>query len=296
MNFRNVILLAPVAGLLLTSSLARADFGYTMTRKGGPGGGSGDTKYYYKGQKMKTDSGTTATILDFDAQTITTINNTQKTYTVRKFSDLGEGIAAADNVQADVKETGQHKTINGFNASQMVMTVQMDMQGMKAQMDMEIWVSPDVPGGQELHAFHQRNASKYPYTAMAQGANPGMRAAMANLQKKMAGLNGVPVLEVVHMKMGGEAAAQPGQAAQAAQGAAQSDPRMAAARAQLEQMAKQPGPAGEQAKLALARMGGASSGGGGGGMDITMEAGSFSTGSIPDSVFAIPAGYQKSEK
>jgi hypothetical protein len=290
MNSRNVILLAPVAGLLLTSSLALADFGYTMTRKGGPGP-AGETKYSYKGQKMKTDSGTTATILDFDAQTITTINNTQKTYTVRKFSDLGEGIAAADNVQADVKETGQHKTINGFNASQMVMTVQMDMQGMKAQMDMEIWVSPDVPGGQELHAFHQRNASKYPYTAMAQGANPGMRAAMANLQKKMAGLNGVPVLEVIHMKMGGDAAAQAGQAAQAAQ----SDPRMAAARAQLEQMAKQPGPAGEQAKQALARMG-AASGGGGGGMDITMEAGSFSSSSIPDSVFAIPAGYQKSEK
>jgi hypothetical protein len=31
-------------------------------------------------------------------------------------------------------------------------------------------------------------------------------------------------------------------------------------------------------------------------MDITTEAGSFSTSPIPDSVFAIPAGYQKSEK
>jgi hypothetical protein len=291
MNSRNLILLAPVAGLLLASSLARADFGYTMMRKGGPGGGSGDTKYYYKGQKMKTDSGTTATIVDFDAQTLTTINNTQKTYTLRKFSELGEDVAGADNVQADIKETGQHKTINGFNATQMMMTVQMDMQGMKAQMEMEIWVSPDVPGGQELHAFHQRNASKFPFAAMSQGGNSGMRAAMANLQKKMAGLNGVPVLEVIHIKMGGDAGAQAGQAAQAAQ----SDPRMAQARARLEEMAKQPGPAGEQAKLALARMGGAPSGGGGG-MEITMEAGSFSSGPIADSVFAIPAGYQKSEK
>lgn len=289
MNLKNLILLTMIA------NMARADFGYTMTRKGGPGGGSGDTKYYYKGQKMKTDSGTTATILDFDAQTLTTINNTQKTYTVRKFSDLGEGMAGADNVQADVKETGQHKTINGFNATQMMMTVQMDMQGMKAQMDMEIWVSPDVPGGQELHAFHQRNAGKFPYAAMSQGGNPGMRAAMANLQKKMAGLNGVPVLEVMHMKMGGDAGAQAAQAGQAAQ-AAQSDPRMAQARARLEEMAKQPGPAGEQAKLALARMGGAPSGGGAGGMDISMEAGSFSSSPIPDSVFAIPAGFQKSEK
>jgi len=280
MNLKNLILLTLIA------SMARADFGYVMTRKGGPG----DTKYFYKGQKMKTDSGTTATVVDFDAQTLTTINNTQKTYTVRKFSELGEDMAGADNVQADVKETGQHKTINGFNATQMMMTVQMDVQGMKAQMDMEIWVSPDVPGGQELHAFHQRNASKFPYAAMSEGGNPGMRAAMANLQKKLAGLNGVPVLEVIHIKTGGAGAAQAGQAAQAAQ----SDPRMAQARARLEEMAKQPGPAGEQAKLALARMGGAPSGGGG--MEITMEAGSFSTSPIADSVFAIPAGYQKSEK
>jgi hypothetical protein len=71
---------------------------------------------------------------------------------------------------------------------------------------------------------------------------------------------------------------------------------MAQARARLEELAKQPGPAGDQAKQALARMGGAPSGGGAGGLDITMEAGSFSSSSIPDSVFAIPAGYQKSEK
>jgi hypothetical protein len=288
MNLRNLILLTVVA-----SAVARADFGYTMTRKGGPGGAaSGDTKYFYKGQKMKTDSGTTATILDFDAQTLTTINNTQKTYTVRKFSDLGQTMAASGaDLQADVKETGQHKTINGFNATEMVMTAQMDQQGMKAQMEMEIWISPDVPGAGELHAFHQRNAAKFPYAAMSQGGNPGMRAAMANLQKKMAGLNGVPVLEVIHMKMGGDAGAQASQAAQSAQ----SDPRMAAARARLEEMAKQSGPAGDGARQALARMGGAPSGGGGG-MDITMESGNFSTGSIPDSVFAIPAGYQKVEK
>jgi len=29
---------------------------------------------------------------------------------------------------------------------------------------------------------------------------------------------------------------------------------------------------------------------------MTTESGDFSTGSIPDSVFAIPAGYQKSDK
>jgi len=294
MYTRNPNLSMLTASLLLIAGAARADFGYTMTRKGGPGPG-GETKYSYKGQKMKTDTGATATILDFDAQTVTTINTTQKTYTVTKFSDVAQGVPGGAEVQADVKETGQHKTVNGFNASQLVMSMQMDspqlqQQGMKMQMDLEMWISPDVPGAQELRAFYQRNMAKFPWAAMGDGANPSMRAAMANLQKKLAGMNGVPVLEVVHIKSGGG----PSQGAQAAQ-SAQSDPRMAAARAQLEQMAKQPGPAGEQAKMALARMGGAMAGGSGG-METTMEAGGFSTSPIPDSVFAIPAGYRQVEK
>jgi hypothetical protein len=293
MNTRNLIRFTQVASVLLIASVARADFGYTMTRKGPA---AGETKYFYKGQKMKTDSGNTATILDFDAQTITTVNNTQKSYSVKKFSDLGDAMAATGaDVQADVKETGQHKTINGLDATQLLMTMQMEMpqaQGMKSQMDMEIWISADVPGGKDLRAFYQRNASKFPWAAMGEGSSPSMRAAMANLQKKLAGMNGVPVLEVIHVKMGGGGAAQASQAA----AAAQSDPRMAAARAQLEQMAKQPGPAGDGARQALARMGGAPSAGGGGGIEITMEAGGFSSAPIPDSVFAIPAGYSQSGK
>ena len=40
-----------------------------------------NSKIFFKGQKMKVDNGDTATILDFDAQTITTVNNKQKTVT-----------------------------------------------------------------------------------------------------------------------------------------------------------------------------------------------------------------------
>src|SRR6185437_16076492 len=80
---------------------ARADFSYTQTRKAMqspmPGGAADQvTKHYYKGQKMKTDSGTTATILDFDAQTITIINHSQKSYTVSKFTDIAQTAKAAE--------------------------------------------------------------------------------------------------------------------------------------------------------------------------------------------------------
>jgi hypothetical protein len=71
---------------------------------------------------------------------------------------------------------------------------------------------------------------------------------------------------------------------------------MAQARARLEEMQKQGGPQAQAAAQALARMGAAPGGGGGSGFEINMESSNFSTASIPDSIFAIPAGYQQSEK
>src|ERR1700761_2231585 len=67
------------------SMMARADFSYTETMKGG---GDVTTKHFLKGQKMKLERPDGGTILDFDAQTVTTVNNKDRTYSVTKFSDL----------------------------------------------------------------------------------------------------------------------------------------------------------------------------------------------------------------
>ena len=108
-----------------------------------------------------------------------------------------------------------------------------------------------------------------------------MRQSLAELQRKMAGMKGVPVLQIVKMKtLGNEAQNEKMQ-----QG-------MAQARARLEEMQKQGGPQAAAAAQALARMGGAS---GGSMFEMTMESGNFSTSAIPDSAFAIPAGYKKAE-
>lgn len=272
---------------LVGTMAARADFSYSMTRKSAQGSGE-TTKTYLKGQKMMIDSGSSVTILDFDAQTITHISNSNKTYTVQKFSEVAQS-AGDMNVTADLKETGQKKVINGFNATEMLMTVDVDSparSGMKMQMEMHIWVSPDVPGSQEMRAFYHRNADRFPWSAMASGANPSMAKAIGDLQRKMATANGVPVLEVMKMKMGGAGA--PGMTSQQQ---AQADQ----ARARLEEMQKQGGPQAAAATQALARMG-AAGGSGAGGFETTMEAGNFSSASIPDSTFAVPAGYAKSEK
>jgi hypothetical protein len=278
---------------LVATSTAYADFSYTTTRKAqGPPAAAATpstTKYYFKGQKMMTDSDATAMIMDFDAQTVTTVHKSQKTWTVMKFSDVGQVLKQTDlDAKMDVKETGQKKVINGFNATQVIMTMEMDspqmsQAGMKMQMEVDTWLSSEVPGAKELKAFHEKNAGNMPWAAMG-GSASGMQKAVADIQRKMVNFGGVPLLQVVKVKSAGGGA----QAAQMQAG-------MAQARAQMEAMVKQGGPQAAAAQQALARMGGGASGGGSL-FETTVESSDFSTSTIPDSTFAIPAGFQKTDR
>lgn len=267
---------------LATSFAARADFSYTQTAKASQGTPQ-VTKSFFKGSKMLADRGDTATLFDFNAQTITTINKAAKTYSVKK---IGEDVGAAGVVpQIDIKDTGQKKTINGYNCSQTMMTMSMDSPGgapggMKMQVEVELWISADVPGWQNMRAFFQKNAGAL---AMMGGGNPGIQKAMAEMQKKMAGMNGAAVLQTVRMKSAGGNDAQ----------MAQAQAGMAQARARLEEMVKQGGQQAEMAKQALARMPG---GGSGASLfESTMESSNFSAADIPESTFAIPSGFTQKQ-
>jgi hypothetical protein len=147
--------------------------------------------------------------------------------------------------------------------------------------EIELWLSRDVPGSQELAAFYKKNAARWPVAAS--GGSPSMQKAMAKLQQQFSQLDGVPVMEVIRMQTSG-AGPSGGQSQQ-----------MDAARARLEAVANGGGPGAAGAQQALARLN-AMSGGSGSLFDITMEAGNFSAAPIPDSAFAVPAGYQKLDK
>lgn len=270
---------AQIALLFLAASpAARADFSFTMTQKSGPGNGM-VVKHSIKGQKEVEDRGRVTVVMDFDAQTLTTIDHNAKTYKVARFSDLGSS-AAAGEVQAEVRNTGQKKTINGFEATEVLMTVQVDtargsQPGFKGQMEVELWLSRDVPGSQELRAFYKRNGAHWPVAGSDGSAS--MQKGMAKLQQQFAELDAVPVMEVIRMK--------------SAAGAGASGAQMDQARARLEAVAKGGGPNAAGAQQALDRLNAMS--GGGSLFDITMEAGNFSSAPVPDSQFAIPAGYRK---
>jgi hypothetical protein len=155
---------------------------------------------------------------------------------------------------------------------------QMSQAGMKMQMEIDIWRSSDVPGAREMKAFYQRNGPSFPWAAMGGSGAQGMQKAMADMQRKMADAGGVTLLQTVRTKSAG--------GAQAAQ--------MQKARAQLEAMIQQGGPGADAARQALARM--PAPGAGGALFEMTMESSDFSTSSIPDSAFAIPAGFQKVDR
>lgn len=271
---------------LAASFAAHADFSYTQTSKSSMGAGAPSvTKYYYKGSRILSDTGNTARIMDFGAQTMTTIDKTAKTYSVQKIGDMMPAGAATPMPEIEVKETGLKKTVNGFNCTQVMMTISMDSPapappGMKMNMEMEMWISPDVRGWESMRAFFQKNA--YALTSMG-GGNPSMQKAMTEMQKKMMSMNGMPVEEIMRVRMGGGAAAAMGQAA--------GDPRMAQARARLEALIAQGGPGADAAKQALARMPGGGGGPGAPMFETTMDSTEFSTADVPDSMFAVPAGY-----
>ncbi len=265
--------------LVLASSVC-ADFSYTTTIKGaGPAAGA-VTKHKIKGNKMKIDTGSNIIISDLDAQTVTSINVAAKTYSVSSITQPGSALAKSGmEVKAEVKDTGQQKHIGGFNCRQIIMSMTMTGQPMAMNMENEMWVSADVPGAAELKAVGIKMAEKGLYPASGDARSSRM---MADLQKQMAKVNGIPVLQITRMKSGDDEKSKQMQA------------QMQAMRAKMEAMKKAGGKQAEMAEKAMAAMGGA--GNSKYLMEITSESSAFSTATIPASEFAIPAGFKKADR
>ncbi len=295
---------------------ARADFSYISTSKVTGGSAAAmagqaanrTTKLSLKGQKLASSTPENTVIIDFGAQTVTTINTAQKTYTVKKFGEVNSSAATVD-ATVEVKDTGQKKTVNGFNASEVIVTVNTEMEtgrgpAMKMQMEMDLWISSEVPGVAELRDFYKKNLANFPWNAMMGGTNPSMQKAMVQLQKKMAELDGVEVERVIRVKPAGgtQMPAMPAMPQMPQMTAAQ-QAQMQQAMAKMQAMSQQGGPgaaAAQQAMAAMANMGrggptaagGAQGSGAGSLMEITSDSSGFSNASVSDSAFAIPEGFK----
>jgi hypothetical protein len=198
-------------------------------------------------------------ITDLDKETITHIDTEKKTYSVMTFAQMRQ--AAADlmkkiqqapaqqapgaqqpksnlktSFEVSVKNTGVSKTVNGLNAQEQVVEMQMHVTdpnaaGTEAQntatytVTTDAWIAPDPPEVKEIQDFDARMGKKMmegldlsaftkpagANAGLAQmfGSKPGTAEAMAQMGKEMAKLKGTRVMEVT--RMGGDAPAAKGQ-------------------------------------------------------------------------------------
>ena len=301
-----------------------------------------------KGDRMATVSGDRISVIDLNKETFTDIDLKNKTYAVITFADMMRAMAkmsekvkgneAQLSFKADVKNTGATRTINGLNTKQAILTLTMEgtdkdsgkTGGMQITTDM--WITPSMPGYDEVRNFSLRMAQKLNWTpnsgflsAMV-AQQSGMSKGMAEVVKEMSKLDGIPVLQVVRMGASGtgvpseaeiEAQRQSATTQQepaptvsdaagtAAAGVATSRTGRVGAiagglggfgrfgrRKQQEQQPQQQPPA-EQPQAQATPTQGGSPASSGTLMELTTELTSFSSGSVDGGKFEIPAGFKQ---
>ncbi len=233
------------------------------------------------------------------------------------------------NFAVNVRNTGASKEVSGLNAKEAILTMALEGQnkqtGEKGAFDItnDMWLAPDVPGYNEVREFQRRFAQKMgmifnqALRPSLAASNPAVLQGMGEMAKEMSKIQGTPVLQIT--RMGSTPDGKPLPAASEAPLPASSGPDMPSA----GDVAKQGAEEGATAKMSkkLGGLGGALGGFGFGHkkkkeeeqqkqadsqqknqppqagvlMETTMEMGGFSSASIDDGRFQVPAGYQQIE-
>jgi hypothetical protein len=189
-----------------------------------------------KGNRMAHINPDHTEIIDLDAETITSIDTLKRQYTVVTFAQMKQQIeAAAEKMKAQqqkteatapqqpsttdvsfqihVRNTGQAKDVSGLNASESILTMNMDAtdkssgQTGSLAITNDMWLAEEIPGYDEVKEFYRRFAEKMG-TVFSSAINPAMLAqyqgagkGMADMAKEMSKLKGTPVLQVMRMGM-----------------------------------------------------------------------------------------------
>lgn len=199
-----------------------------------------------KGDRKATMSGDKGQIIDLAEEKVYDLDMDRKTYKVRTFAEIRrqmeedrkkaeeqarkaqEQAAKAQErqekaqpdknakemqIDLDIKETGQRKSLNGFDTRQVVMTVTMYEKGKTLEqaggmvLTNDMWLTAKIPALQEIQAFDMRYyqqlaspvvaGASAEQMAMALAQFPGMKDAMAKAQTEGSKLDGTPILTTV---------------------------------------------------------------------------------------------------
>lgn len=332
-------LFALVSGIaVLTSSTLLADFSYQETSNITGGMVARMMKFAgafskkarepiqstiaVKGNKMVHRTADTASIIDLDAQTITSIDFRKHTYSVMTFDQMKQMLAqlsekmkqqnsngqnAQMQFKVSAKSTGATRQISGYNTKEMLVKMEMEATGQQSGqtgamvITTDMWLAPSVSGYAEVRDFYKRMSEKINW-APGQNMfmmNPQISQGMAEVYKEAAKMDGVPVLQTITMGGPGEnatAAANQQQATEQQNQQQESErPSMTDAvggalaghfgfgHRKHKKQQEQP----EQQQSAQ------TSGSGGTLLEMNVESSNFSSSPVDDSLFAIPAGFRE---
>jgi hypothetical protein len=194
-----------------------------------------------KGDRKAVLNDTSGQIVDLAEERIYDLDIRRKTYTVTTFAELRRQMETAQRkaqaeaistppreqpsesvrdpneveleVDFDVKETGEKKTINGFNTRQVIMTVALREKGKTLEeaggivLTSDVWLAPTIAAMSEIVQFDARYAqmlqgpmvtgASAEQMAAALAAYPGLRAGLGRMRAEGAKMEGTPILSTL---------------------------------------------------------------------------------------------------
>jgi len=239
-------------GLLLSSSVLRAEvktqeksqfkmegtMGRVMGMFGGKAAKEGVINTVaVKGNRKATTSEYTTEIIDLGEQKIYELDLKKKNYTVTTFDEMRrqlkeaqeKAMKAAKEEKKDekeqpekqmefdfaLKETGQKRTINGYDCREVLMTITGHEKGKSLEeaggmvMTTHIWLGPSIPATKEISDFDMRYAKALEQAlgmgsaeqmAMAMAMYPGMKEMMGKMQMESVNMEGAQILTEMTME------------------------------------------------------------------------------------------------
>ena len=193
-----------------------------------------------KGNRKASMTDTIGQIVDLDEEKVYDLDIKKKTYKVTTFAELRRRMEeakrkaeedakkqaqqeqkqqpaekpAADEKQMEIdfslKETGQKKTVNGYDTREVVMTITMREKGKTLEesgglvLTSNMWLGPKIPAMQEIAEFDVRYAKQLAgpmvvgaspeEMAAALAMYPGMKEAIARMRAENVNMDGTPML------------------------------------------------------------------------------------------------------
>jgi len=201
-----------------------------------------------QGNRKVSFTGDTGEIIDLDEEKIYNLDLRKKQYRVTTFAELrrqmeeartkakearkseepaqpAEGGQPQMEIDFSLKESGQQRTINGFDCREVVMTITMREKGKTLEegggmlMTTNIWLGPEIPYMKEIEQFNMRYAEKLngPFAMSAAEAQqvaaalamyPGMQEMLGKFQAEKVNMDGTEILTVSSMESVKSAAQQ----------------------------------------------------------------------------------------